>query len=175
MRNARQILGVLTATFPSFQEDGPSEKCEEFSSSIDELACQWRGITQSLPQAGAKDEDIEPWVFAVNKVCSQVLSVIDTADTQQWLKQAQEIMSSTASNYDVKKLATGLMVAAVALFLGSAAAGPTITASLESCFPMIAVTFLYGIMMFASSYVEEEHHFWYWATSGWLVALWIKS
>ncbi|KAL8795984.1 MAG: hypothetical protein Q9195_001560 [Heterodermia aff. obscurata] len=30
-------------------------------------------------------------------------------------------------------------------------------------------------MMFASSYVEEEHHFWYWASSGWLAMLLFKS
>jgi ethanolaminephosphotransferase len=29
--------------------------------------------------------------------------------------------------------------------------------------------------MFASSYVEEEHNFWYWATSGWLSMLFINS
>lgn len=84
-------------------------------------------------------------------------------------------MSSTASNYDITKLATGQTVAAIALFLASAAAGPTIIASLKTCSPIMAVTLLYGMMMFASSYVEEEQHFWYWATTAWLMLLWIKS
>ena len=30
---------------------------------------------------------------------------------------------------------------------------------------------LYGTLMFASSYVEEEHLFWYWIASGWLALL----
>ena len=33
------------------------------------------------------------------------------------------------------------------------------------------ITVLYGVMMFASSYVEEEQHYWYWMTSAWLVYL----
>ena len=39
----------------------------------------------------------------------------------------------------------------------------------------ITVLFMYGTMMFASSYVEEEHHFWYWASSGWLALLLLKA
>lgn len=54
------------------------------------------------------------------------------------------------------------------------------TASIAAFFSIRSLTFdppvigfslltaLYGIMMFASSYVEEEQHIWYWATSAWL-------
>ena len=41
-------------------------------------------------------------------------------------------------------------------------------------FALIVVS-MYGTMMFASSYVEEEHHFWYWASSGWLALLLLKA
>jgi ethanolaminephosphotransferase len=91
------------------------------------------------------------------------------------LKLAQEIMSSTASNYDVKKLFIGAGFAALSLISATLAAGTTIFASLKVCYPIIAIGWLYGIMMFASSYVEEEQHFWYWATTGWLTLLWIRS
>jgi hypothetical protein len=30
-------------------------------------------------------------------------------------------------------------------------------------------------MMFASSYVEEEHHYWYWVTSGWITYILITQ
>lgn len=84
-------------------------------------------------------------------------------------------MSSTASNYDVSRLVTGQIIAAAGLILASITAGPTIANSIRNSAPFILVTVLYGIMMFASSYVEEEHHFWYWATTAWLALLWVKG
>jgi ethanolamine phosphate transferase 2 subunit G len=35
------------------------------------------------------------------------------------------------------------------------------------------VTTIYSAMMFASSYVEEEHHIWYWSTAAWMLILYI--
>lgn len=84
-------------------------------------------------------------------------------------------MSGTASNYDVSKLVAGQVLAASALFLGSATAWGTITKSLQTYYPLVLVALIYGIMMFASSYVEEEQHFWYWTTTAWLGMLWLKG
>lgn len=83
-------------------------------------------------------------------------------------------MSSTASNYDMTKLISGQVIAAVASVLAFGAAMPTLSRSRKAAVPFILVTLLYGIMMFASSYVEEEHNFWYWAATGWLALLSIK-
>lgn len=83
-------------------------------------------------------------------------------------------MSSTASNYDVRKLATGQAASTLALLLATAAAYPTLSKSFKESLPILFISVLYGVMMFASSYVEEEQHFWYWATSAWLVLLWVK-
>ncbi|KAJ8068428.1 hypothetical protein OCU04_003985 [Sclerotinia nivalis] len=159
LRNARQILSVVTATFPSFENDGPSENCHELSSSVDDLACQWRRITQVLAGLKANEQDYDAWVEAVTK----------------WLKEAQDLMSGTASNYDVKKLITGQIIAALGLFMAALAAGPFIAKHLKASIPFIAICLTYGIMMFASSYVEEEQHFWYWTTTGWLFLLSIKN
>ncbi|TVY45198.1 GPI ethanolamine phosphate transferase [Lachnellula occidentalis] len=157
LRNARQILSVVTATFSSFESDGPSQNCGELSDSVDELACEWRGISSSVPTSG-EDPDFERWIVTITK----------------WLKQVQELMSSTASNYDVPKLVIGQAVAAVALLSASIAAGPTVFNAWRTSSLFIAISISYGIMMFASSYVEEEQHFWYWATTAWLLLLWIK-
>jgi len=84
-------------------------------------------------------------------------------------------MSGTASNYDVKKLMTGQVIAALASVMAGVAAGPFIVSNLKASIPFIAICLFYGIMMFASSYVEEEQHFWYWTTTGWLFLLSIKK
>jgi hypothetical protein len=84
-------------------------------------------------------------------------------------------MSSTASNYDMPKLLIGQSIASLAALLGVIAAFPTLSDSLKSSSPFICIILLYGIMMFASSYVEEEQHFWYWAATAWLVLLSIKG
>ena len=83
-------------------------------------------------------------------------------------------MSSTASNYDMSKLVTGQLLAASALILGSIAAWRTRALSFRAGYPLLLLSLLYGIMMFASSYVEEEQHFWYWTTSAWLGMMWLK-
>jgi ethanolaminephosphotransferase len=83
-------------------------------------------------------------------------------------------MSSAASNYDMSKLVMGQVLTASALILGSVAAWKTLTLSLRASYPLLLMSLLYGVMMFASSYVEEEQHFWYWITSAWLGMIWLK-
>ena len=83
-------------------------------------------------------------------------------------------MSSTASNYDISKLAIGQLAAAVAFFSACLSAITIVRASLGTILPFLSISLLYGIMMFASSYVEEEQHFWYWATTTWFMFLWLK-
>jgi ethanolaminephosphotransferase len=97
------------------------------------------------------------------------------ANTQKWSRNAQDIMSSTASNYDMYKLTAGEVIASLAAVLALGAAIPTLARSFVSAIPFLTITIAYGIMMFASSYVEEEQHFWYWATSGWLALLSFKG
>lgn len=42
-------------------------------------------------------------------------------------------------------------------------------------FGLVLISSTYGGMMFASSYVEEEQHFWYLLASSWGVYLFIKE
>lgn len=83
-------------------------------------------------------------------------------------------MTSMASNYDMNRLMTGAIAATIALVVAIVALVMLPKVGTSSWLPFSLITFLYGIMMFASSYVEEEQHFWYWTTSAWLLFLGIK-
>jgi ethanolaminephosphotransferase len=72
LRNARQILSVVVATFPSFEGDGPSENCHELPNEVDKLACQWRDISKSLGALKNEDGDTEGWLISTSKVCSPI-------------------------------------------------------------------------------------------------------
>ncbi len=83
-------------------------------------------------------------------------------------------MSSTASNYNIQRLHTGIAVVTAALVTVLTIAAPAARKANATGIWLAFVVVMYGVMMFASSYVEEEHHFWYWVTSGWLGWLSIK-
>lgn len=84
-------------------------------------------------------------------------------------------MSNTASNYNVQRLQIGIGLATLALITGLATASATLFEAKVTGLWFSNLTILYSIMMFASSYVEEEHHFWYWASSGWLAWLFLRQ
>ena len=83
-------------------------------------------------------------------------------------------MSSTASNYDVLRLYIGIGISGIA-FLALLPMLRGILGYNASSLWMIVIAILYSVMMFASSYVEEEQQFWYWVTSGWFAWLGFKS
>lgn len=80
-------------------------------------------------------------------------------------------MSSTASNYDLRMLFYGITVAGLSVVIAFVSSLSVVSKSLLAFFAFGIITLVYGIMMFASSFVEEEQQFWYWAASGWLVYL----
>lgn len=90
------------------------------------------------------------------------------------MKAAQETMSSTASNYDVPRLMTGTSLSLLSVILTYFTLPSLRPITPQGiCYSLILI--LYSILMFASSYVEEEHNFWYWATSAWFFYLFISS
>ena len=80
-------------------------------------------------------------------------------------------MTSAASNYDMSLITYGLGLAAVSATLTLFVVAPSLLQGGSSALVSLFIASAYGGMMFTSSYVEEEHHFWYWVTSGWLAYL----
>jgi len=90
------------------------------------------------------------------------------------MREAQESMSGAASNYDVPRLFIGSALAFMICCLSFFTLPKLRPISPAGVYCMLTLA-LYGVLMFASSYVEEEHNFWYWATSGWFFVVFIES
>lgn len=161
IRNARQILNVVTAAFGSelFDAHAAVDPCASKATDVDELACEWRRISlEASSQADAAGID-QAWLSA----------------TSAWIRRAQELMSSMASNYDMSRLALGQGLAVAAVVASLAVLGLQGFQQAGSPKPLFMLAASYGPMMFASSYVEEEHHFWYWTCTLWLAYLGIRE
>ncbi|KAL8726931.1 MAG: hypothetical protein Q9166_006388, partial [cf. Caloplaca sp. 2 TL-2023] len=103
----------------------------------------------------------------------QVLGIVKETFPTLSYDGAQSVMSNTASNYSVGKLYGGAAIATLATlwtFLGSF---PILWQKRNFGMWFMLVTLAYGIIMFASSYVEEEHQFWYLVASTWLA--WLEA
>lgn len=161
LRNARQILNIVTAAFGPelFDPQSSTDPCALDSSDINELACEWRVISQRAQQLISSNQIDQEWLTATSK----------------WIRKAQDLMSNMASNYDMPRLYSGLGLAGIAFFAAVVASSIQGDLLSKNASPLVLVSVLYGVMMFASSYVEEEHHFWYWSATLWLAFLGAKA
>lgn len=161
MRNARQILNIVTAAFglALFDAQGLPDPCTLESTEVNELACEWRKISQQANSFVSTAEVSPAWLAA----------------TSAWLRKAQDLMSSMASNYDMSRLYLGLGLSVAAVVASAIAVISLGTQRKGSFIPLLLVLGTYGAMMFASSYVEEEQHFWYWSSTLWLAFLGVRD
>lgn len=164
MGNARQILNIVTAVFGSelFSTDNTDvDPCSLGDSDVNNLSCAWRKISAEAQTFSKANAISEEWL----------------KDVSDWIREAQSLMSGMASNYDMPKLVIGQVLAvlattvvAVIIFMNKST-----PSAFQSTLPLLLTGVSYGGMMFASSYVEEEQHFWYWAATIWIAYLAVRS
>jgi ethanolaminephosphotransferase len=160
-RNAEQLLNTVKATFPNsvFDDNAIKSSCASGADSgIEGAQCAWAQVQR------LRSNDIP---------ADEVFSTIGPA-LVRFSRIAQDVMSSTASNYDVSRLCLGLLITGAAVLLVSQTVFHECTRSAHTGVFLAFMIFGYGSMMFASSYVEEEQQFWYWIWSGWLFCLHVR-
>jgi len=151
------MLDIVRATFPGedFDFDTIHLGCDNSPSTSSELACLWREA-----KAGLENTNI-----------SILLADTTLASLYKFCRRAQEVMSSTASNYNLSRLFTGIAFGAISSLLALSAFWSQVNFLTVDGLSFLSTMTLYSIMMFASSYVEEEQQFWYWITACWFVVL----
>lgn len=156
-QNARQIRDIVDAAYGSERVSATITRystmasagevqCTDAGDGEHRLACLWVAADSS--------EDMETSSLA----------------WKQFLAEAQDTMSGAASSYNIPNMMTGMGITAAIFALSlysTASLWPPTTSGV--CFAVISL--LYGVMMFTSSYVEEEQHFWYWLTPAWVLLL----
>ncbi|KNG45144.1 gpi ethanolamine phosphate transferase 2 [Stemphylium lycopersici] len=158
-RNAKQMKKIVAAKYTNlkFHESLPrgnvASECVGGTDVTDgqKLACLWQNVIASVMD----DKDDSTYFY-------------------EFMHTAQETMSSTASNYNLPRLfmGTGLaLLICVLSFFTLPSFQPVTLAGVYFSLSLV----LYAILMFASSYVEEEHNFWYWTTSGWFMCLFFSN
>ena len=159
--NAKQLLGIVKTTYGSSSNDAVPNDCKDTSSDADELRCLYIKA----------DSHYHSWKSGGGTASQKQL----TEKFLEFSYRCQEVLAGAASNYDLNLMGIGIAVMVLASIAGSVLLRPWFGSSslVDFFFPLLTVT--YAVMMFASSYVEEEHHFWYWGATGWFTVLFGKE
>lgn len=146
-QNTKQMAVILDSIYGDFKDpatpDAESQMlCESLQdyvhvSDLDELKCLWWRIEENFIEEGA----------------------------YEFLYGAQKLLSRASSNYNVSDMIYAITLVSLGSIISfGLLCSFDITMTLKLVVTIMVGT--YAVSMFGSSLVEEEHHFWYWGTTG---------
>ena len=160
--NARQMLHVVRTKYGGEKFDAMVEHHRQGGGGGER--------PEDMLDLGTPDRLASKWAHALDAEFRSG----DGGDTERtvfdFLHLTQEAMSNTASSYNVSRMIAGTGLASAALLSSLLAMAHLWPPQTSGAFLTAAVA-LYAATMFASSYVEEEQHFWYWITPVWIALL----
>lgn len=162
-RNAEQIQRIAYATYPeAFDSVKSLSSCTDKAALSDkqQLACKWLSV-----------KELHQSVLSEKFLFIRDGSVL----VRSFLKDAQRQLSGTASKYDEKSMLIGISLAALCSIPPRSSYDVRLNGTSSTTIVFFLAQLAYAFTMFASSYVEEEHQFWYWITSAWLIFLSVKQ
>jgi ethanolamine phosphate transferase 2 subunit G len=172
--NAKQLYEIADARYSDFDKRGPfNVDCNSHDSEADTLACLWKETKEGFESSDISPEEAVKRAYKVNHPFYCYSTVL--IPCLQFSEKCQDYLSSTATNYNLTLMGLGTALIFVAFFASAVYLAPMLNESHVASASFVFITILYGITMFASSFVEEEHHFWYWTASAWAVVLLIKE
>ncbi|CUS11927.1 unnamed protein product [Tuber aestivum] len=159
LANAKQLLTIVKAAHTDFDSRSVSHAdCKGVGDDVDELACLWSKsvFSQHLTEGKGNPEAALASLLKFSAKC-------------------QDVLSSASSNYDITLMVTGIAFVLLGFLCSLIGLFPILEKPCLANVMFFVLTAAYAVMMFASSYVEEEHNFWYWAASGWFFLLFLKA
>ena len=174
LQNARQIRNIVkkSSTENAFRNEAYSD-CEEPISKKETHNCLWSKVSnifETKNHTGFADS-----LHALTEVRNSSPPWISSAKPNQFIKYTQEMLTNTASKYDISRLHFGIATSVSATLAAFIACTAWIKDVNSTVLWTSSLAVLYSFMMFASSYVEEEQLFWYWAASSWCGWLFLKK
>lgn len=179
-RNAEQMLEIVKATY--------GEKSWEETISIVETLITTSKSLEDMQRWGkmceeAKGQNKLACLWATAKIHLTIkpgktpdhLLQESQSRLMAFLLAAQDELSGTASSYNIPRMVVGMAMTSFVILMSLSAFPQKFWPPSAAGVFFTTITLLYGSMMFASSYVEEEQHFWYWLTPGWILTLSIQS